>query len=141
MACNGRLAIKDRLHRFGLIKQTSCCFYNREDTLHHLMLTCPSMQSIWKPVLQWLQISHMHLGCEDELSWIMNNRKGKVWKSKILKCAFAKTVYEAWRFRNQHCFGNKIDGVIIGPKVIDIIVFRCWTRPNLRSHISQFMLP
>lgn len=76
------------------------------------------MRNIWTYVLQWLQIRHTLLDWNEELDWLMTHYKGKGWRSKVLKCAIAETVYEPQNFRNQHCLSNNTGANTIGPRII-----------------------
>ncbi|CAK8541096.1 unnamed protein product [Lathyrus sativus] len=58
-ACHGKLATKDRLKRFGMIKDNSCKLCHAEDeTLNHLFFSYQETKHIWKEVLKWFNISH-----------------------------------------------------------------------------------
>lgn len=71
MDCNGRLATKDKLHHFGMIDQVNCCFCNSGESIQHLLFHCSVMKSIWSYVLKWLNVSHIPLGWNKELQWVI----------------------------------------------------------------------
>lgn len=56
----------------------------------------------------------------EQLDWLMTHYKGNGWRSKVLKCAIAETVYEPQNFRNQHCLSNNIGANTIGPRIIGV---------------------
>ncbi|GAU49943.1 hypothetical protein TSUD_408380 [Trifolium subterraneum] len=62
LACNKRLATRDRLHKFGLLNTTRCCFCNDDETQQHLLFHCNETKSIWRKVLEWIQVGHNPLG-------------------------------------------------------------------------------
>lgn len=69
----------------------------------------------------------------------MSKTKGS--KVKITSCAFDETIYEARKYINDTCFGNETNKSLIGNKIIDNIVHRCWMKPKLRKMLSNLMLP
>jgi hypothetical protein len=54
LACHGRLATKDRLRKFGVNVEATCCFCNHEESIDHLFFGCNSMRVIWQRVLHWM---------------------------------------------------------------------------------------
>jgi hypothetical protein len=46
LACHGRLTTKDRLRKFGLNVEVTCCFCNHEETVDHLFFSYNSMKVI-----------------------------------------------------------------------------------------------
>lgn len=70
LACHGRLATKDRLHRFGMIDNIQCCFCSQTKTLDHQRFECCTTRAIWMKVLSWLKIHHVPSIWTDELVWL-----------------------------------------------------------------------
>ncbi|XP_045822376.1 uncharacterized protein LOC123915284 [Trifolium pratense] len=140
IACNGRLATRDRLHKFGIIDTTCCCFCSADETQQHLMFDCNETRDIWRKVLEWIQIAHYPLGWCQEVEWIMKQTKGKGDRAKILKLAFTECVYEVWRYRNDISFGNAVQNNHTDEKIIDTIVYRGWTNRKLRTCLAKLMM-
>lgn len=107
MACHERLATKDILNQFGMLHNATCYFCREKETLQHLMFSCTTMSEIWMSVLSWPSIKHIPKGWKEEFALITCNCQRKCWKVNILKCAFAETIYEVWKYMNNNCFGNK----------------------------------
>lgn len=140
LACQGRLATRERLCRFGLISTDGCCFCTLVETQQHLLFSCATIQAIWIEVLKWLQITHTPGAWDSELQWILQHGRGKGWRARLLKLAFAETIYEVWRYRNDTCFGASVSSIHIGPKIIETIVNRAWLKPALRTHIGRLLI-
>ncbi|XP_058764243.1 uncharacterized protein LOC131637655 [Vicia villosa] len=126
---------------FGLLNSMTCCFCDAIETLNHLLFECTGTKAIWQYVLDWLQIHHVPLRWNEEMRWMMARSKGKGSNLAILKCAFTETVYETWMYRNKYSFGNHIVSSTIGPKIVDIVIYRCWMNHKLRQHIAKLMMP
>lgn len=60
------------------------------------------------------------------------------WRSKVLKVAFAKTVYAIWRMRNAVVYSTKITRKV--ETIIETIVNTTSVQPKLREKIAQLML-
>ncbi|XP_045810689.1 uncharacterized protein LOC123905094 [Trifolium pratense] len=140
LACNERLATRDRLHKHGAIDTTRCCFCNADETQQHLMFNCSETKGIWRKVLQWIQVDHNPLGWRHEVDWIIQQTKGKGGRAKILKLAFTECVYEIWRYRNAVSVGNNGLNQLTDEKIIDNIVYRGWTNRKLRTHLAKLMM-
>ncbi|CAI8610766.1 unnamed protein product [Vicia faba] len=100
LACNGRLATKDRLRRFGLINDENCIFCHQRETHNHLFFGCHTLKDVWLKVLMWLQVVHDPKEWHEELPWMMQTCNGKRWKYAFLKCAVTETMYHVWKHRN-----------------------------------------
>lgn len=103
LACNGRLATKDRLIRFGMISNDSCCFCPQTETLQHLVFSCDVTKRIWQHILVWMQFD-TPTQRDDELRWVISQRKGKWWKALLVKMTFTEAVYGVWRFQKDILF-------------------------------------
>ncbi|XP_058776811.1 uncharacterized protein LOC131651160 [Vicia villosa] len=141
MACHYKLPTKERLHRFGLLDNYRCCCCHETETQNHIFFTCKPFFDTWTSVLGWIGSGHTPQKWDEEVRWILSASKGKGSKADILKCSFTETVYEAWLLRNQYCFGTTSVTKDIGLKIIDVIIYRCWMKPRLRSHIARLMMP
>lgn len=140
LACHGRLATRERLQRFGLIDTSMCCFCTQIETLEHLMFECHATRIIWQQVLGWLRIQHVPDKWSNELQWVLLNCKGKSWRRQLLKVAFLETIYEIWRHRNNICFNNIDRHLNIAHQIIDVIIYRSWRVPRLRTHVGRLMI-
>lgn len=92
LACQGRLATKERLCRFVLISNDCCCFCSKVETQQHLLFSCATIQLIWLEEPQWLQVVHTPGVWDMELQWILKKCGGKEWRARLLKLAFSETV-------------------------------------------------
>lgn len=143
LACNGRLATKERLKKFGMVQDDRCVFYSQKESIDHLFFCCSSLKSIWENVLLWININHKPLDWERELAWVTRNCKGRSWHANILKCAIAELVYGIWKTRNDKVFGkDTINGryIIIEREIIDNIVYKIWTAKKDRKHIASLII-
>lgn len=77
LACQDRLATKERLSRFILLNDECCCFCREKEIIHHLLVPLLKTKDIWEYVLAWLQINHKPLGWKKELKWMVEHSKGK----------------------------------------------------------------
>ncbi|XP_058734325.1 uncharacterized protein LOC131606056 [Vicia villosa] len=142
-ACHNSLATKERLCRFGMLANMECGFRGAIETLQHMLFECNATKLIWQEVLKWLQIRHTPLGWKDELAWILEQCNRKGWRCTILKCAFTEAIYEIWCHRNRVCSENmdrpNSDNIVL--KIVDNVIYRCWTKVQLRQHVGKLMLP
>ena len=141
LACHKKLSTKDRLRRFGMIQSSDCSICNcADESINHLFFNCSGTREIWGNILDWLGRRHDPREWDMELAWIIENTKGKGWKSALLKMATAETVYNVWHYRNSMCFGTVVDKQVIERNIIDNIVYRSWQYPTLRSHVAKLMM-
>lgn len=141
MTCHKKLATKDRLLRFHMIHEDSCCFCNEKESINHLFFDCQETNRIWRTVLNWIQIPHVASNWNEELEWLSKKCKGKGWKAMVLKCAIAETVYHVWNHRNTIVFGGESNTQHVIDNIINCVSQRLWGSPRLRKHISLLMLP
>jgi hypothetical protein len=140
LACHGRLATKDRLLKYGMIDNNTCCFCTKEETLNHLFFECESLKSVWKEILRWTQINHIPDGWHSEVKWLSQQTKGKGARAAVLKMAVSETVNEIWKARNNKIFGETIEINTLGTKIIDTLVYRGWNNKKLRKYIAILMI-
>lgn len=86
---------------------------------------------IWQYVLNWLQIDHCPLLWREEVDWIVKECNGKGCRARIMKCSFAKTVYETWKYHNDVCFKKEGTHGDTGAKIVDIIILRYQMKPKV----------
>ncbi|XP_058727135.1 uncharacterized protein LOC131598566 [Vicia villosa] len=136
LACHGRLATKDRLYKFGMTDNTSCCFCPKVESLNHLFFECETMKKIWMEVLQWARINHVPEDWHEEKKWLVHQTKGKRTRAAIIKMAVSETIYELWRIRNNKSFGETVDITKVGRKIIDTLIYRGWYNKKIRNYIA-----
>lgn len=140
LMCHGRLARKNRLKRFNMIKDSSCSLcHNVEEHIAHLYFDCRHSVVVWIRVLDWLKVPHMPKPWHEELKWIVEYTTKKGWKATIVKLAFTETLYDIWRRRNDVIFGNNTH-IDIMDNIMDCTVYRGWKHTKIRSHIAIMML-
>lgn len=143
MACHFRLPTRSRLHRFGFVDTADCCFCNQDETQDHLLFNCRTTVAIWQRILNWLQVQHVPHEWSTEMGWILHKIRGRGWRANLLKLAFTETVYETWICRNKACFERSIGPIDVNrfaQGIIDVIVYRAWSIPELKSHVGYLML-
>lgn len=91
IACHGKLSTKDRLWRFGMIKERNCNLCsNAEENIDHLFFACNIAKTIWRNILHWIEVEHDLKGWNVELKWIIKEVSKKGWKANLLKLATAE---------------------------------------------------
>ncbi|XP_058764808.1 uncharacterized protein LOC131635498 [Vicia villosa] len=140
MACHERLATKDRLCKFGFVKDTKCGFCVKDESVNHLFFECESLKKVWKEVLAWIQINHSPGDWNDERNWLVQNTKGKGSCAAIIKMAATETIYALWKYRNARILGDDIDIDKVRKDIIDTLVYKGWENKKLRNHIAILML-
>lgn len=104
MACHNRLATKSRLMKFGMLTEEKCVFCCETETQNHLLFECAVMKDIWCGVLQWINVIHEPQKWDNEIKLMIQMSKKNSWRSKLLRIAFAETVYACWNYRNEKVF-------------------------------------
>ncbi|XP_058740873.1 uncharacterized protein LOC131613201 [Vicia villosa] len=140
LACNGRLATKERMKRFGLIQDDRCVFCSQQETIGHLFFCCIRFRNIWERVLNWINITHSPIDWDRELVWTIRNCKGRSWRATLLKSAITEIVYALWKVRNEIVFGLRNHIGDIDKEIIDILVYRLWNAKKYRKHLVMLML-
>lgn len=115
-----RLSTKDRLQRWGIQLGNLKCELcgNAYETTDHLLFECEISAKV-KEVLQRLCLEN-RTTCqlEEELNWACSHSITDSFEDKIKRLAFAATVYELWRARNQAVFQDQINSNISIVKTI-----------------------
>ncbi|XP_058764092.1 uncharacterized protein LOC131637519 [Vicia villosa] len=148
MACHGKLPTRERLRRFGMIQVSHCVLCGIEEESHdHLFFKCSKTESIWKEVLNWMEMDHRPQEWAKELEWLTIATKKKGWKASLLSMGIAETVYNIWRMRNSICFKDDVDNTCIFDRIKecidrikDSIVYRACHSTKLRHHIARIMM-
>lgn len=59
IACQRRLATKDKLLRFEMIRNNSCSLCcNADELINHLLFECMIIFGIWDGILHWMDVHH-----------------------------------------------------------------------------------
>ncbi|XP_058775510.1 uncharacterized protein LOC131649770 [Vicia villosa] len=140
LAFHRRLATKDRLAKFGIIRETQYCFCSEVETIDHLFYSCNVMKFIWSDILKWINVDHVPLEWNQEICWLIQIAKGKGMKVNLLKMAAAETLYCCWKFRNDTCFGNPqiVDKVV--HNIQEAIIHRGWNYRKYRDLIAKLLM-
>ncbi|XP_058749012.1 uncharacterized protein LOC131621968 [Vicia villosa] len=140
LACHDRLATKDRLVKFGMIKDVKCEFCEENENLQHLFFECKGTNGIWRGVLEWLHIEQHKDGWTQIKTWAIRLCKSKIWRRKFLQVALAETVYSVWHNINCKVYrNNNVDSHIVS-QIIENIVNRVWAIPKLREKLSFLLM-
>ncbi|KAL5127229.1 hypothetical protein HKD37_14G039687 [Glycine soja] len=95
LTCHGRMVTKDRLKRFGMIKENQCSLCKEsEESIAHLFFYCKITKFIWEQILKWIEVTHEPKTWGVELKWTIRETGKKGWKAKLLKLALTETLYE-----------------------------------------------
>ncbi|KAI8556145.1 hypothetical protein RHMOL_Rhmol05G0229100 [Rhododendron molle] len=101
----GRLATKDRLHRWGVIDCATGVLCTTFDESHeHLFFGCPFSTSVWQYFLVKNSIHRPCFPLLNEIQWINVHRGGANLQTLLVKLSCAAVVYHLWRERNTHIF-------------------------------------
>ena len=94
-----RLPTKDRLIRWGLNIQPSCCLCTTAaESRNHLLITCGYAEFVWHHILQKLNRSHLFYSWTELMSWI--RKPSSATPSTLKMVAAQATVYHLWKQRN-----------------------------------------
>ncbi|KAF7128948.1 hypothetical protein RHSIM_Rhsim10G0040700 [Rhododendron simsii] len=108
LAAQGRLSTKDILHQWGVQVDEICPLCGCEQETHqHLFFECSYSASVWASVWSKSSSTRVPITLAALLEWFVQSVKGNSFKSKILKCSLAATVYFVWRERNLRVFQQK----------------------------------
>ncbi|XP_058776177.1 uncharacterized protein LOC131650488 [Vicia villosa] len=140
LVCNGRLATKERLKKFGMISDDCCAFCLEKETTNHLFFYCAGLKEVWVKVLKWIHVNHTPLPWDSELDWIIRNRKGKSWRASLIKCAVTESIYTIWRMQNDKVFGHASYSGNIEKDIIDSLVYKSWNVKKYRNYIASLMV-
>ncbi|XP_019225856.1 PREDICTED: uncharacterized protein LOC109207404 [Nicotiana attenuata] len=127
LALMRRLAIVDRIQKWGVNVQTDCvlCSTGDEETLQHLFFQCSYSAYIWNSILQWLGEKRKISNWEEETEWISRKTRNSRPRAQILLFLYAATVYHLWSERNIRRFQDKKRE---GRQILKEIVIQLHTR-------------
>ncbi|XP_058782828.1 uncharacterized protein LOC131657447 [Vicia villosa] len=129
-----------RPYVINMLNHNTCHFCQEVETQSHLLFECQAMRIIWYKVLTWMGINRSPGNWENEFNGMLGECGKKGVKSKILVCAFTKSVHEGWKYCNQMVFGEAVEVQKVVSKIIDTVVYRCWPKVKLRPHISNLLM-
>lgn len=78
-----------------------------------------------------MNIHHTPSNWKEELKWVIQTSQGKSCKAKVLKYAFVEKIYECRMYTNEKIYDNKNRYTNIGKNIMDIVVYKLWTKPKL----------
>lgn len=140
LACHRRLATRERLEKFGIIRDNNCYFCIKIESIDHLFNGCNIMKNIWAAILDWIKIGHSSLEWHQELCWLVRSGKGKGTKAGILKLAAAECIYHCWKLQNETCFGNLQSINIVVSNIKEIIIHRGYNYRKYKAHIARILM-
>ncbi|XP_058733894.1 uncharacterized protein LOC131605567 [Vicia villosa] len=140
LACQHRLATKDRLAKFGVNVDQHCVFCGCIETVQHLFFDCMYTSKVWGEVLGWLCIQHSIQEWNKELQWLIKICKSRNWRKHFVKIAVAETVYAVWMDRNARVFRNEMQDKNIVNSIIERITNRIWVYPKYRDRLAHLLL-
>lgn len=118
LAVRQRLSTKDKISYIELDPICPLCGQVSESH-EHLFFTCSFSFSLWLQVKEWVGLKRRMSTMASALKWMKKEVKGKGWKTKAKRMAFAATVYYIWKARNALVFEGrriKVEECISGVK-------------------------
>ncbi|GAA0186661.1 hypothetical protein LIER_33949 [Lithospermum erythrorhizon] len=92
-----RLPMKDRLHRWGMIDSSTCCFCQEEENQCVAVFQCQFTSAVWRKVLMYLGEYNDPQNWMAEARWIASKGLRKGFKGKIRRLCVTVVVYHVWR--------------------------------------------
>eukprot|EP00253_Pinus_taeda_P024119 PITA_24119 len=108
----GKTLTVENLRKRGIQGPSRCCFCcAEEESIQHIFLLCPFVQSCWKQVINPMTISEGF----DQITSLQKNwgkcypfpKKGKRDINRLWKCIPATLCWQIWLARNKYVFNNK----------------------------------
>lgn len=140
LACNGRLATKDKMCKIDKLEDDKCVFCGKVEICYHILFYCQKLKGIWMNILNLVQVQHKSCEWHEELIWLTQKGKGKGLRAMLLKGAATETVYSIWRYRNYRIFRKYVNNSKIDEKIIYCIVYRNCINRNQRKHLANLMI-
>ncbi|XP_060170353.1 uncharacterized protein LOC132601269 [Lycium barbarum] len=102
LAVQGRLAIVDRLLKFGInVPRTHVFCGLAEEVFEHLFFDCLIVKGVWSRLLIWLSHPRAIANWSSEVTWINRGAKKKAGHWVVVNCVFDMMVYHIWTGRNK----------------------------------------
>ncbi|XP_058766783.1 uncharacterized protein LOC131640401 [Vicia villosa] len=140
LACQNRLATKDRMGKFGVVTDLKCLFCRCNEDVQHLLFECCYTKKIWETVLGWLNVNHSVQGWSEERKWLERICRSKNWRSKFVQVAIAEMIYAVWIERNKKVFNRDYREGLVVDSIIDNTVNRIWECPKYRDRIAKLLV-
>ncbi|XP_058787562.1 uncharacterized protein LOC131661915 [Vicia villosa] len=140
LACQNRLATKDRIVKFGVATDRKCMFCSCNEDVQHLFFECNYTKKVWEAVLGWLNINHNVQGWCQERKWLEKICRSKNWRSKFVQVAIAETIYTVWIERNKKVFNREYSEGLLVDSIIENIVIRIWVIPKYRERVANLLV-
>ncbi|XP_058726214.1 uncharacterized protein LOC131597539 [Vicia villosa] len=141
LAIQDRLPTKMRLHRLGLLQDTTCALCGvAEESVDHILFHCSHTVRLWDRLLEWLD---KQTAGTMNFNWIKRVTKGKGQNKGMLKATLTEVVYGIWMHRNKRIFDTVMDNMDIqcmARDIIDTLVYRRWQKPNYRKIIVNTLM-
>lgn len=77
LALRENLATKEWLKRFGFIDENFCSYYEKIESIIHLLFACKGTNHIWKEVLRWMHIQRKPDCWNQEMRWMQDDATKK----------------------------------------------------------------
>ncbi|KAK6773868.1 hypothetical protein RDI58_029107 [Solanum bulbocastanum] len=112
LAVKGRLATKDRLAKWGIIKVLTfpLCQLMNEDH-DHIFFQCAYETKVWRSILHKQGITRSAMNWTNEIQWAIQYMKGRSNMTFVCRIAMANTIYHTWLERNTRIFQQKQQSV------------------------------
>ncbi|XP_020272216.1 uncharacterized protein LOC109847395 [Asparagus officinalis] len=101
-----RLKTKDRLVSQGWLANSSCTFWNEEETHDHLFLQCSHAQQLWSPVLHKIGIGYLPPSINQCLA-ICSDMSIQPSVCLLWGICFPTMCWVTWTARNNRIFSNQ----------------------------------
>lgn len=102
-----RLSMASRLHRWGMVDDSSCRIYsNGEENIDHIFVLCYYVKEVRKRVFSFLQYDLQHVRFCEELNHMAKLNKKSTDKAKLITCLWTELMYVIWDQKNSKAFGK-----------------------------------
>ncbi|KAL2938776.1 hypothetical protein RDABS01_022225 [Bienertia sinuspersici] len=102
LACRGRLQVKERLERMGLVTNNTCLLCGQGVETHmHIMGECTFNRQCIQATKKWLGIGATVVTIPELIRWIGRVYRGTKFRKQVVYASWAAVLYSIWRNRNQ----------------------------------------
>ncbi|XP_030487495.2 uncharacterized protein LOC115704429 [Cannabis sativa] len=111
IAIEQRLRTRDRLHKFGVIDDSSCLLcHGQEESNAHLFFGCPFSKACLVEIKNWMLWHTTTDSATKLVRWIAPSKVSK-FRKKVMAAALASLIYHVWKSRNNKVWNDKCDDV------------------------------
>lgn len=101
MSIQNRLKTKDKLFRYGVCTDNTCCIRGKGVKSHdHLFFGCVYSQQLLRNILKWIGINPRRRNIHQWITWVYRAYRGTKTRMMILCTVIAATTCQIWRVRN-----------------------------------------